>query len=86
MTVGDKVSDFLSYWCRCKCPYRDVEIFNDEPVTVDIDDYDIDCVCPKCGEEFRETVDGNDMNYELDSYNFQTNIANVVKLKNLLKN
>lgn len=72
MTVGDKVSDFLSYWCRCKCPYKNCSIFEDDnPVEVDVDDCRVECTCPKCGEEFNETVDGSDIDYTVsDKYGF----------------
>jgi hypothetical protein len=72
MSINDKISDFLSYWCMSKCPYKNYSIFkDDDPVDVNFDDCDIECVCPKCGEKFEETVDSSDIDYTLsDRYDF----------------
>lgn len=67
MTVGDKVSNFLSYWCRYKCPHKDCKVVEDDvPVDVYVENYRAECTCPKCGEEFIEIIDGSDIDYEVD--------------------
>lgn len=69
MTIGNKISDFISYWCKFKCPYRDVKIIDEnDPVDVCVEDYKADCVCPKCGEEFTQTIDGTEIDYETDIF------------------
>ena len=85
MIVGDKISEFMTYWCKFKCPYRGKDIFNDDPMTVDVDDYDLDCTCPKCGEEFRDPIYGTDINYEFDSYNFPDKYCECCQVKEFVE-
>lgn len=72
MTVSNKISEFMDYWCKFKCPYKNYPIFKDDkPIDVDISDYRGEFTCPKCGEEFRETIDSWDIDYEIsDRYDF----------------
>ena len=69
MTVNDKISGFVSYWCRTKCPYRSIKVMDEnDPVEICIEDYKSDCVFPRCGEEFTQIIDGSEIDYQVNIF------------------